>query len=97
MERKGRIDKYSKELLLNANCIYLFRYVYPDDVFFGLSVDTNGYLQSLTTANSGLFFDSEKEAIKYIRRYRSDDLQNPDHPFRIIVGLAPDQNNSFRK
>lgn len=91
MEKKGRIDKYSKELLTNCNYIYLIRYVYPNNnIFFGLAVDTNGYLQSLTTANSGLFFNSEKEAIKYIQRYRSSDLRNPDHSFRIIVRPAPD-------
>jgi len=83
--KKGRIDKYSKELLFSANQVFINRYISPDGPFFNLSVNTNGYHQFLTTSQGGLFFDSEKSAIKFIQRHRGQDLRNPENPFKIII------------
>lgn len=93
--KNGRIDKYSKLLILEAKQIYILRYVYPDHSFFGLAVDNNGYLQSLYSGSGALFFDTEKQAIQFIKRYRGSDLSNPDHPFRIIITSTTYPNTDF--
>jgi len=83
--KNGRIDKYSKGLLMDSEYVIIHRWIYPDYTFFSIGVRNNGYLQALTSGQGALFFDSEKSAIKYIKKYRGKDLSNPDHKFRIII------------
>lgn len=85
MEKKGRIDKYSKDLLMQAPYVFVNRELRSDGPLFSLSVDINGYNQFLTTAQSTIFFDDEKSAVSFLKRHRGVDLKKCDGSFRIII------------
>lgn len=91
--KKGRIDKFSKGLLSNAEYIVIKTLVYPGNTFYSPHAFYDNTLWNLYTGSGVLFFDSQKEVINFIKRHRGPDLKDPNNNFRII--LLPSESPDF--
>lgn len=74
MERKGRIDKYSRDLLSNANCAFVVRSEHPTGPIFSICVNYNSFPQYLHTGQGIMIFKSDRDAISFLKRRCGSDF-----------------------